>query len=96
MFALEDHITYQKELKVDDPLLVTLQVLDYDEKRVHYFMKMFHEEVKYLAATYEHLSMYVDFQSRRSAPMPGSAQPSSRRSTKRRRTCPGPRKRGER
>jgi len=74
MFALEDHITYQKELKVDDPLLVTLQVLDYDEKRVHYFMKMFHEEVKYLAATYEHLSMYVDFQSRRSAPMPGSAR----------------------
>jgi acyl-CoA thioester hydrolase len=74
MFALEDHITYQRELKVDDPLLVTLQVLDHDEKRVHYFMKMFHEEDKYLAATYEHLSLYVDLQSRRSAPMPDSAR----------------------
>ena len=74
MFALEDHITYQRELKVDDPLRVTLQVLDYDEKRVHYFMRMFHEEEHYLAATYEHLSIYVDFESRRSAPMPASAR----------------------
>lgn len=74
MFALEDHITYQRELKVDDPLRVTLQVLDYDEKRVHYFMRMFHGEENYLAATYEHLSMYVDFESRRSAPMPASGR----------------------
>ncbi len=74
MFALEDHITYQRELKVDDPLLVTVQVLDHDEKRAHYFMKMFHEEENYLAATDEHLSTYVDFKSRRSAAMPASAR----------------------
>ena len=74
MFALEDHITYQRELKVDDPLRVTLQVLDYDEKRVHYFLKLFHEKENYLAATYEHLSIYVDFQSRRSATIPASAR----------------------
>ena len=74
MFALEDHITYQRELKVDDPLLLTLQLLDHDEKRVHYFMKMFNEEANYLAATCEHLSIYVDFESRLAASMPASAR----------------------
>jgi acyl-CoA thioester hydrolase len=74
MFALEDHITYQRELRASDPLRLTLQVLDCDEKRVHYFMRMFHDEQGYLAATCEHLSTYVDFQSRRSAAMPASAR----------------------
>lgn len=74
MFALEDHITYQQELKASDPVRVTLQLLDFDAKRVHFFMRMFHQEEGYLAATCEHLSTYVDFQGRRSAPMPAAAQ----------------------
>ena len=32
-FALENHITYQRELKLSDPLRVTLQLLDHDEQR---------------------------------------------------------------
>ncbi len=32
-FALENHITYQRELKLSDPLRVTLQLLDHDEER---------------------------------------------------------------
>jgi acyl-CoA thioester hydrolase len=74
MFALEDHITYQQELKASDRVRVTLQLLDFDAKRVHFFLRMFHEEQGYLAATCEHLSTYVDFQDRRSAPMPAAAQ----------------------
>lgn len=74
MFALEDHITYQRELKLPDGVRVTLQLLDFDDKRVHYFLRMFHAEEGYQAATCEHLSCYVDFQTRRSAPMPAGTR----------------------
>lgn len=74
MFALEDHITYQRELKVGDVARVTLQLLDFDIKRVHYFMRMFEADEGYLSATCEHLSSYVDFQTRRSAPMPSGTR----------------------
>jgi len=70
MFALEDHITYQRELRVGDPFRISLQLLDVDEKRVHYFQRLFHGEEGYLAATCEHLSIYVDMRRRRSAPLP--------------------------
>lgn len=70
MFALEDHMTYQRELEKGDPLRITLQLLDFDEKRVHYFLRMYHADKNYLAATMEHLSIFIDMRIRRSAPMP--------------------------
>jgi acyl-CoA thioester hydrolase len=70
MFALEDHLTYQRELRLGDPYRIDLQLLDVDEKRVHYFQQMFHLEKGYLAATCEHLSVFVDMRERRSAPFP--------------------------
>lgn len=70
MFALEDHLTYQRELKEGDPIRITLQLLDVDEKRVHYFQRMYHAGESYVAATCEHLSIFVDMRVRRSAPFP--------------------------
>ncbi|GMR23501.1 MAG: thioesterase family protein [Acidobacteriota bacterium] len=70
MFALEDHMTYQRELEEGDPLRITLQLLDFDEKRVHYFLRMYHAEKDSLAATMEHLSIFIDMRLRRSTPMP--------------------------
>jgi len=70
MFALEDHMTYQRELEKGDPLRITLQFLDFDEKRVHYFLRMYHADEGYLAATMEHLSIFIDMGMRRSARMP--------------------------
>jgi len=32
-FALESHVTYQRELREGEPMRITLQLLDYDEKR---------------------------------------------------------------
>lgn len=74
IFALENHITYQRELKLSDPLRVTLQLLDHNEKRIHYFMRMFHHERDYLAATCEHLSIYVDFHKRHATPLSTEAR----------------------
>lgn len=70
MFALEDHITYQRELRQGEPFRITLQLLDVDEKRIHYFQRLFHAEKSFLAATCEHLSIYVDMESRRAASLP--------------------------
>jgi acyl-CoA thioester hydrolase len=70
MFALEDHLTYQRELREGDPFRIALQLLGFDDKRVHYFLRMFHAGDGFLAATCEHLSIFVDMRTRRSAPMP--------------------------
>jgi acyl-CoA thioester hydrolase len=74
MFALEDHITYQRELRAGEDFRITLQLLDLDEKRLHYFLRLFRAEGGELAATCEHLSIYVDMATRRSAPIPSGAR----------------------
>ena len=74
MFALEDRLTYQRELRAGDPIRIAFQMLDYDDKRMHYFQRMFHVEQNYLAATCEHLSIYVDMTTRRSAPFPDAVK----------------------
>jgi acyl-CoA thioester hydrolase len=70
MFALEDHLIYVKELREGEPFRIEVQLLDFDEKRLHYFLRMIHAEKGFLAATCEHLSIFVDMRVRRSALMP--------------------------
>jgi acyl-CoA thioester hydrolase len=70
MFALEDHLTYQREIRLGEPFRIALQLLAADEKRIHYFLRMIHGEKGHLVATCEHLSIFVDMSVRRSAPLP--------------------------
>lgn len=74
-FTVEIHVTYVQELKLDDPLRITFQLLDWDEKRLHFFGEMYHAEEGYLAATSEQLSLHVDMTSRKAGPMPAHAYP---------------------
>jgi len=69
-FGAEMHVTYQRELEAGDPLRFTSQLLDYDRKRIHFILHMYHGEGGYLAATSEWMSLYVDLASRRVAQMP--------------------------
>ena len=69
-FALEGHITYQREVGRDDPLRFTSQLIDFDAKRLHYFHRMYHAEEGFLAATNELMSLHISRETRRSAPMP--------------------------
>jgi acyl-CoA thioester hydrolase len=69
-YALECHITYLRELKEGEPIHFTLQMLDLDEKKFHFFIRMRQSQHGFLAATYEQISIYVDPETRRSAPMP--------------------------
>ena len=68
-FSLESHVTYRRELREGDELRFTTQLLNFDEKRIHYFHQMLHAGEGYLAATNELMSLHVSRQTRRSAPM---------------------------
>ena len=69
-FAAEAHVTYQREVFQGDELEFTTQLIGYDEKRIHYFHRMFHAGEQYLAATFESLSLGVDAEARRVRPFP--------------------------
>lgn len=70
LFAVEAHVSYLGELQVDAPLVMSLQLVDYDRKRLHTFLRMHHAEEGFLAATVEWMSLYVDLGSRRVSRMP--------------------------
>ena len=59
-FVVETHTNYKKEIKLGEEVQVHLTYLDHDKKRIHYKASMFHKEKKYLAATTEVLSLYID------------------------------------
>jgi acyl-CoA thioester hydrolase len=71
-FAVECHVTYQRELREADPYRVTSQILAYDEKRIHQFQRMYHAEGNYLSATAEWMNLHVDLETRRVSPWPDS------------------------
>ena len=64
-FAVESHTTYDMEVKVDDEVDMNLLFIDFDKKRIVYKLEMIHKKEKYLAATTEVCSLYVDLGSRR-------------------------------
>ena len=66
-FAVETHTTYDQEVKLGEEVEVHLTYLDHDKKRIHYKVSMFHKEKKYLAATTEVLTLYIDLNQRKVA-----------------------------
>lgn len=73
-FTAEVHVCYLAEVKEGDPLRVTYQMLDADEKRIHIFGHMYHAEEGYLAATSEQMCIHVDMKSRRASSFPAEQQ----------------------
>ena len=55
-FTAEVHVAYLDELSEADPVRVSYQLLDWDEKRLHLFAEMHHATAGYLAATSEQLA----------------------------------------
>ena len=69
-FAVESHIIWQREIAEGEPYFVTTQILAFDEKRIHQFMRMYHAEKRFLVATAEWMNLHVDLDVRRVAPWP--------------------------
>ena len=64
-FVAEMHTIYNQEIKLDEEVETHITFVDHDKKRIHYRASMFHKEKKYLAATNEVLSLYVDLNERK-------------------------------
>ncbi len=69
-FAVESHIEYKREMPRGAPYRVTTEILAYDDKRIHQFMRMYHADEDYLAATSEWMNLHVDLSVRRVRPWP--------------------------
>src|SRR2546430_8063878 len=69
-FTAEVHVRYLRELKENDPVRVTFQLLDYDSKRMHYFEQLFHAEEGWVSATSENMSLHVDLVAGKTGPLP--------------------------
>jgi acyl-CoA thioester hydrolase len=70
IFTAEVHVRYLRELHAGDPVRVTLQLIDFDAKRLHYFEQLFHAADGWVSATSENLSLHVDITSRKAAAFP--------------------------
>jgi acyl-CoA thioester hydrolase len=68
-FAVEIHTTYLAEVLEGDEVSVSTQLLDHDEKRLHYFHRMYHAEKGFLSATNEIMTVHVDLGARKVVPM---------------------------
>jgi len=69
-FAVEQHVTYNREVVAGDTVRCTSRLVGFDEKRIHHYHEMFHATEGWLAATTEFLSLHVDLSVRRVTPMP--------------------------
>ena len=64
-FVAEMYTAYKQEVRLGEEVETHLNYVDHDKKRIHYKLSMFHKEKKYLAATNEVLSLYVDLDKRK-------------------------------
>ena len=64
-FVAEMYTAYKQEVRLGEEVETHLTYTDHDKKRIHYRLSMFNKEKKYLAATTEVLSLYIDLNQRK-------------------------------
>lgn len=66
IFNLGFNVDFLKELMLDEPVRCTIQVVDWDHKRLHLYSELRHAETDVLCATAERLFMNISLDTRRS------------------------------
>jgi len=69
-FTAEIHTVYRRELSLREEVRATVQLIDYDEKRVHAYLELREAREGWVAATCEKLFLHVDMRSRSVCPFP--------------------------
>jgi len=69
-FTAEAHVCYVRELTAGTPVIVSLQLIDFDDKRAHFYEELHHAEEGWLSATSEQLCLHVDMTARKVSPWP--------------------------
>lgn len=73
--VLENHITYNSEVVLDQPVEIRCHLIDHDAKRLHLYFEMYAQAAdgtEYLASTLEQMAMCVDLNSRSSCEFPAA------------------------
>ncbi|MDP2411372.1 MAG: thioesterase family protein [Pseudolabrys sp.] len=68
--VVETHMRYLRELHLDHPVQVSVQLLDYDAKRFQVFEELRHATEGWVAATCETMTLHVDMTAKKVAPFP--------------------------
>ncbi|MGL4443106.1 MAG: thioesterase family protein [Alsobacter sp.] len=66
----EWHVTYKRELLLEHPVRATVQLLDFDDKRIHLYLELRHATEFWLSATAESMNLHVGLTERRVRPFP--------------------------
>ena len=72
-YVLETHINYERELLLDATVDIYLQLVDFDQKRIHYALFMQHRDEEFQAASCEIMLMHINMKTTRGSPMPDFA-----------------------
>ena len=73
LFALEAHVTYERELRAGETFEVATRLIDADRKRLHLFHAMTRAAGGEIASAIELMGLHVDMKGPRSAPIPDEA-----------------------
>jgi acyl-CoA thioester hydrolase len=74
IFAVEAHVTYDRELSEGDPLVVETLALEAGEKKLRLFHRLLHADAGFQAASNEVLLLHVDLSTRRVGPWPADGR----------------------
>ena len=69
IYTAEIHVCYVRELHQGQKVFATFHLVDFDEKRLHVYQELHHED-GWLAATSEVLSLHIDMSGPKVAPFP--------------------------
>ena len=73
MAAVQQNITYKRELRAGDVVSIRSGVLEIREKVIRFFHEMYNDETGEIAATAEMTGVHLDTVLRKSCPFPGQA-----------------------
>ena len=68
----EMHVRYLRELHDGDAVRVSVQLLDYDAKRIQLFEQLLHATENWVSASCETMTLHVDMAAKKVAPFPDS------------------------
>jgi len=73
--VLENHITYDDEVSLDQEVAINIRVVDHDTKRLHLYLEMVTEgEDGYLTSTLEQMVICADLNQRKSTEFPAEVR----------------------
>jgi acyl-CoA thioester hydrolase len=70
VFVAETHVQFRREIGVDTPVRATVHLVDFDDKRLHYYSELRHAHEGWLSASSESLSLHIDLHERKVSPFP--------------------------